>query len=87
MPDKWQPIGIYLEIPEAHLIAIEKRNHGDPQKCLMAMLTEGWLPRVSPPPTWHDLAEAVEIVGCPDVAQKLRDKFCELCSILVWITS
>ena len=45
------------------------------QMCLMAMLTESWLPRVSPPPTWHDLAE-VEFVGYPDVAQKLRDTFC-----------
>ena len=43
----------------------------------MAMLTEGWLPRIRPPPTWQDLAEAVEFVGYPDVAQKLRDKFCE----------
>ena len=43
----------------------------------MAMLTESWLPRVSPPPTWEDLAEAVEFVGYPDVAQKLRNKFCE----------
>ena len=43
----------------------------------MAMLTESWLPRVSPPPTWQEIAEAVEFVGYPDIAQKLRDKFCE----------
>ena len=42
----------------------------------MAMLTESWLPRVSPPPTWEKIAEAVEFVGYPDVAQKLKDKFC-----------
>ena len=77
MPDKWKPIGIYLEIPEAQLKTIDKQHRGDPQECLMAMLTESWLPRVSPPPTWQDLAEAVEFVGYPDVAQKLRDKFCE----------
>ena len=41
----------------------------------MAMLTESWLPRVSPPPTWEKIAEAVEFVGYPDVAQKLKDKF------------
>jgi len=43
----------------------------------MAMLTDSWLPRVSPPPTWEEIAEAVEFVGYPDVAQKLKDKFCE----------
>ena len=77
VPDKWQPIGIYLEIPKAQLNVIDANHRGDPQKCLMALLTESWLPRVSPPPTWEEIAEAVEFVGCPDVAQKLRDKFCE----------
>ena len=77
VPDKWRAIGTYLEIPEALLSTIDERHRGDPQKCLMAMLTEGWLPRVSPPPTWQDLAEAVEIVGHPDIALKLREKFCE----------
>ena len=77
VPDKWRPIGTYLEIPTAQLNSIEKQYHGNPQECLMAMLTEGWLPRVSPPPTWQEIAEAVEIVGHPDIAQKLRQKFCE----------
>ena len=77
VPDKWHPIGIYLEIPEGQLNVIDAKHRGDPQKCLMAMLTESWLPRVSPPPTWEEIAEAVEFVGYPDVAQKLRDKFCE----------
>ena len=76
VPDKWHPIGIYLEIPEGQLNAIDAKYRGDPQKCLMAMLTESWLPRV-PPPMWAELAEAVEFVGYPDVAQKLREKFCE----------
>ena len=74
--DKWNPIGIYLEIPEGHPNAIDAKHRGNPQKCLMAMLTESWLPRVSPPPTWEKIAEGVEFVGYPDVAQKLRDKFC-----------
>ena len=77
VPDKWRAIGTYLKIPEAQLSTIDARHRGDPQKCLMAMLTEGWLPRVSPPPTWQEIAEAVEFVGHPDVAQKLRQKFCE----------
>ena len=77
VPDKWQPIGIYLEIPAAQLKTIDAQHRGVPQECLMTMLTEKWLPRVSPPATWQDLAEAVEFVGYQDVAQKLRDKFCK----------
>ena len=63
--DKWNPIGIYLEIPEGQLNGIDAKHRGDPQKCLMAMLTESWLPWVSPPPTWQEIAEAVEFVGLP----------------------
>ena len=78
MADKWNPISIYLEIPEGQLNAIDEKHRGDPQKCLMAMLTESWLPRVSPPQTWQEIiTEALEFVGYPDMAQKLRDKFCE----------
>ena len=75
--DKWRPIGIYLEIPDAQLNAIDEKHRGDPQKCLITMLNEKWLPRVSQPATWQDLAEAVEFVGYPDVALKLRNKFCK----------
>ena len=77
VPDKWQAIGTYLEVPEAQLNTIDEQHRGNPQKCLMAMLTEGWLPRVNPPPMWQEIAEAVEIVGHPDVALKLRQKYCE----------
>ena len=79
VPDKWRAIGTYLEIPAAQLSAIDELHRGDPQKCLMSMLTERWLPRVNPPPTWLDLAETVEFVGHPDVAEKLRQKFCKSC--------
>jgi len=75
--DRWKPIGIYLDIPGPQLKVIDKQHRGDPQECLMAMLTDCWLPRLSPPPTWQEIAEAVEFVGYPNVAQKLRDKFCE----------
>ena len=77
VPDKWRAIGTYLEIPTVQLNSLDKQYHGNPQECLMAMLTEGWLPRVTPPPTWQEIAEAVEFVGHPDVAQKLRQKFCK----------
>ena len=75
--DKWLPISTYLEIPQAQLSAISERCHGDPQKCLMAILTEKWLPRVSPPPTCQDLARAIDFIGRPDVAQTLRQLYCK----------
>ena len=77
VPDKWQPIGTYLEVPQAQLSAINERYRGDPQRCLMAVLTEKWLPRVNPPPTWCELAKAIEFVGRPDVAQTLRQTYCK----------
>ena len=72
--DKWRAIGILLEIPEAQLMTIDEKYRGDPQKCLMAMLSN-WL-ATSSSPTWQELAESVEFVGYRNVAQKLREKYC-----------
>jgi len=74
--DKWRVIGIYLEIPDGQLRAIGADHHGDPQECLIAMLTV-WLSRHSPPPTWEEITEALEFVGYAFVAHNLREKFCE----------
>ena len=75
---KWRPIGIFLEIPDGELNTIAEREQGDPQKCLMAMLGV-WLHRTSPPASWSDIAEAVEVVGMSDIAQQIRQKYCKLC--------
>ena len=77
VPDKWQPIGTYLEIPKAQLSEINERYRGDPHKCLMTVLAEKWLPRLSPPPTWQDLASAIEFIGRPDVADTIRHLYCK----------
>lgn len=77
VPDKWLVLSIYLEVPGPQLKTIQEKYPRDPQTCLMTMLCKGWLPRVSPPPTWQELANSVEFVGCPDVAQRLRHKSCE----------
>ena len=74
---KWQPIGTYLQIPQTQLSKINERYRGDTQKCLMAVLTEKWLPRISPPPTWQDLASAIEFIGRPDVADTIRHLYCK----------
>ena len=73
---EWRPIGTFLEIPTEEMSIIADRHRGDPQKCLMAMLAV-WLPRTNPPPCWPDIADAVDFVGRPDVAQVIRQKYCE----------
>ena len=74
--DKWHAIGTFLEISGGQLNIIADRHRGDPQKCLMDMLS-GWLQRINPPATWSDIAGAVEFTGRPDVAQQIRQKYCQ----------
>lgn len=73
---EWQPIGTFLEISSEELSIIAERHRGDPQKCLMAMLSV-WLHRTNPAPSWTDIADAVEFIGWPDIAQGIRQKHCK----------
>ena len=56
---KWHPIGTFLQISSGELNIIAEQHRGDPQKCLMAMLSV-WLHRTNPAPTCSDIAAAVE---------------------------
>ena len=78
--DKWRDIGTFLEISGDQLNIIADRHRGDPQRCLMAMLS-GWLHQTNQPASWTDIAEAVEITGRPDIAQQIRQKYCKLVAI------
>ena len=71
---EWHAIGTYLEISDGELNTIAE--HGNPKKSLMAMLTV-WLQRVSPPASWFDIADAVEVIERPDIAQQIRQKYCK----------
>ena len=73
----WRAIGTFLEIPAGELNTIAERERGNPQRCLMEMLGV-WLRRVSPAASWTDIADAVEIIGRPDIAQQIRQKYCKL---------
>ena len=73
--NNWRAIGTHLDIPGEKLNIIADRQRGDPQKCLMDMLS-GWLQRINPSPSWPDIAEAVEFTGRPDIAQIIRQKYC-----------
>ena len=73
---EWHHIGTYLEISNGELSMIAEREHGDPQKSLMAMLSV-WLERISPPASWSDIADAVEVIGRANIAQQIRQKYCK----------
>ena len=73
---KWNPIGTFLGISEEELSTISQREHGDPQACLMAML-RAWLHQLQPSASWPEIADAVDFTGRPDIAQHLRQTYCE----------
>jgi ankyrin repeat protein len=66
----WKVIGTLLEVEHNSLEAIKRDNMGICKDCLRDMLHQ-WLVRVSPPPTWEELAEAVEHTD-ETVARKIR---------------
>ena len=65
----WHNIGSLLEISETTLEQIEADYPGDCQQCVREMI-KSWLKQVDPPPSWKDLAEAVEIIN-PCLAKKI----------------
>ena len=67
---------LLLGISEEELSTISQREHGDPQACLMAML-RAWLHQLQPPASWPEIADAVDFTGRPDIAQHLRQIYCE----------
>lgn len=73
---KWNPIGVFLGISHGELNTIAEREHGDPQACLMGILRV-WLLRPQPLPSWPEIADAVDFTGRPDIAQKIRQIYCE----------
>ena len=56
--NKWRDIGTMIGLPNGVLEGI-KADESDMDGRLRAMLTE-WLKYVNPPPTWSQLANAVE---------------------------
>ena len=79
---EWHTIGTFLGIPQGELKIIAEREH-DPQRCLMEMLSV-WLCQTNPPPSWPDIAKAVEFIRRPDIAQQIRQKYCK-CSVASYL--
>ena len=72
--DKWEDIGILLGIEPGRLDAIKTAENHTAQSCLREML-KIWLKRVSPPPSWAAITEAVELLGDQSLADHLRTKY------------
>ena len=66
----WKTIGTLLGVEHHSLETIKRDNMGISNDCLRDMLHQ-WLDRMSPPPTWEELAEAVKHTD-PTIARKIR---------------
>ena len=64
----WHNIGIMLGIPEQTLEQIQADYPGECQQCVREMI-KSWLKQVSPP-SWKDLAEAVQIIN-PQLGRRI----------------
>ncbi len=66
----WKTIGALLNMNSDLLDNIDYDNRSA-KECLQQMLAQ-WLKRVVPPPTWEELAEAVEYSDNITIAHKIR---------------
>lgn len=73
---EWNLIGTLLGISDGELNTISEREHGDPQKCLIAML-RAWLHQTNTPASWSEIAKVVEYTKAPDIALQIRQKYCK----------
>ena len=72
--NEWEDIGIELDIGQ--LKQIKSDNAGDSKACLREMLRV-WLSRLSPPPSWSAMADALDLLGHEDIAAHLRSRYCQ----------
>ena len=66
----WKTIGTLLGV-EHHSLEIIKSDNQSTSKDYLRVMLHQWLDRVSPPPTWEELAEAVEHTD-QTIAHKIR---------------
>ena len=72
--DKWEDIGLLLDLETGRLDAI-KSDHRDSQVCFREML-KLWLKQDDPPPTWPAIIEALHILQFKLLAEDLKKKYC-----------
>ena len=71
---KWENIGILLEIESHRLESIKTAEHHNTQNCLREML-KIWLKRISQPPSWSAITDALECLGEENLADYLKSKY------------
>ena len=75
LASQWKTIGVLLDIPKHVLSKIQSDEEGVNDR-LHEMLSE-WLKQVDPPPTWKDLADAVDVVD-QQKAKEIREQCVDL---------
>ena len=73
--DKWEDIGIELEVDDDKLVQIRTEFSGDNKKCLREMMRE-WLKGNYPPPSWEAIAQVMDDMKENELATHLRSKYC-----------
>ena len=73
LPRNWYTFGLLLNVPKSSLSTIRRNNPGDHDR-LYETLKE-WLKQTDSPPTWHELAEVVELFD-RSKAQEIRQHYC-----------
>ena len=75
--NKWEDIGIQLEIEDGQLQQIGLDKAGDSKACLREMLRV-WLRRVNPPPSWSELADSLDVENYEDIASQIKAEYCKM---------
>lgn len=73
--DKWEDIGIQLDIDVDLLEKVKLENGGNSKNCLREML-KILVKKEDIQPSWTDLVEALECLEEEKLAQQLKDKYC-----------
>ena len=72
--DKWEDIGIQLDIDVDLLEKVKSENQGDSKKCLREML-KILDKNQDLHPSWSDIVDTLERLEEEELAQQLRDKY------------
>ena len=73
--DKWQDIGIQLDVDVKLLNKVKSENGGNSKNCLTEML-KMLVENEDLHPSWTDLVEALGYLEEEELAQQLKDKYC-----------
>ena len=72
--DKWEDIGILLNIDVDLLEKVKSENKGESKSCLREMLKI--LVKKDHQPSWSDIVEALECLDEEELVQQLKAEYC-----------